>query len=197
MLRRRAWRVPDRGERPHRAVEFGELASPCGNLTRAVQHGDRIKRGMKDPVRRLFNAFLVAFAWIAGVFALMQLVPYGRTHANPPVIQEPQWESPHVRELAVRACFNCHSNETRWPRYANFAPFSWVVQFDVEVARSVVNFSEWNRTYDLAPYSGQSVMTGNMPPLKYSMAHHEANLSQQETLELARGLNAMLMPGGR
>jgi hypothetical protein len=40
-------------------------------------------------------------------------------------------------------------------------------------------------------------MTGNMPPLKYSMAHHEANLTEQETRELARGLNAMLMPGGR
>lgn len=149
---------------------------------------------MQGPVRRLFKAFLVALAVLVGVFALMQLVPYGRTHANPPVLKEPAWESPRIRELAVRACFNCHSNETRWPWYANVAPFSWVVQFDVEVARSVVNFSEWNRTYDLAPYSGQVVMTGNMPPLKYRMAHPEANLTQQETLELARGFNAMLSP---
>jgi hypothetical protein len=171
--------------------------APCGNLTRAMQRGHRIKRGMKVPVRRLFKACLVALAWIVGVVALMQLVPYGRTHSNPPVIQEPPWDSPHTRELAVRTCFNCHSNQTRWPWYANVAPLSWVVQFDVEAARSVVNFSEWNRTYNLAPYSGQSIMTGNMPPLKYSMAHHEANLTEQETRELARGLNAMLMPGGR
>lgn len=152
---------------------------------------------MKVRARRWFKPLLVALAWIVGVFALMQLVPYGRTHANPPVIQEPSWDSPRIRELAVRTCFNCHSNETRWPWYANVAPFSWVVQFDVEAARSVVNFSEWNHPYDLASYSGPSVMTGNMPPLKYSMAHDEANLTQQETLELARGLNAMLRPGGR
>ena len=152
---------------------------------------------MRCPVRRLVKAFLVAFACIIGVFAVMQLVPYGRTHSNPPAIKEPPWDSPHVRELAVRACFNCHSNETTWPWYAKLAPFSWVVQFDVENARSVVNFSEWNRTYDLAPYSGQSVVTGNMPPLKYLMAHREANLTPQETRELARGLDAMLRPGGR
>jgi Haem-binding domain len=153
---------------------------------------------MKVPWRRLCKVFLVALAWIAGGFALMQLVPYGRAHSNPPVLQEPPWASPRVRELAVRACFGCHSNETSWPRYATVAPFSWVVQFDVEVARSVVNFSEWNRTYDLAPYSGQVVMTGNMPPLKYRMAHREANLTQEETSELARGLDAMMrLPGGR
>jgi hypothetical protein len=153
---------------------------------------------MQDPVRRWLKVCSVVLAWIVGIFAVMQLVPYGRTHSNPPALREPAWDSPRTRELAVRACFNCHSNETRWPWYANVAPFSWVVQFDVEVARSVVNFSEWNRPYDLAPYSGQVVMTGNMPPLKYSMAHPEANLTPQEIRELARDLNAMLSgPGGR
>jgi len=126
----------------------------------------------------------------------MQLVPYGRTHSNPPVIKELQWDSSRTRELAVRACFNCHSNETTWPWYANVAPLSWVVQFDVQAARSVINFSEWNHTYDLALYSGQSVRTGNMPTLKYRMAHPEANLTEQETLELARGLDATLRAAG-
>jgi hypothetical protein len=153
---------------------------------------------MTARVRRLVKAFLVALSWIVGGFALMQLVPYGRMHSNPPVIKELQWDSPRTRELAVRACFSCHSNETRWPWYANVAPLSWVVEFDVQVARSVINFSEWNRTYDLALYSGQSVMTGNMPTLKYRMAHPEANLTEQETLELARGLDATLRaPGAR
>jgi hypothetical protein len=153
---------------------------------------------MQDPVRRLFKIFAVTLAWLVGVFALMQLVPYGRTHSNPPVIEEPKWDSPRTRALAVRACFNCHSNQTTWPWYANLAPFSWVVQFDVEVARSVINFSEWNRTYDLAPYSGQSIMTGNMPTLKYRLAHPEADLTEQEKLDLAHGLDAMLrVPGSR
>jgi len=143
---------------------------------------------------RTFKSLMVALASIVGIFALVQIVPYGRTHSNPPTIAEPPWDSPRTRELAVRACFDCHSNHTKWPWYANLAPFSWVVQFDVEVARSVVNFSEWNRHYDLAVYSGQRTIDGNMPPYKYRMAHPEADLTPQERIELARGLDAMLRP---
>jgi hypothetical protein len=152
---------------------------------------------MNTAVRRVVKGLLLALAWIAGVFAVMQIVPCGRTHSNPPTVKEPAWDSPRTRELAVRACFNCHSNRTRWPWYANVAPFSWVVQADVENARSIVNFSEWNRSYDLALYSGQSIRTGNMPPIKYAMAHPEANLTEREARELAAGLDAMLRPDGQ
>jgi hypothetical protein len=36
-----------------------------------------------------------------------------------------------------------------------------------------------------------------MPPIKYSMAHREANLTAQEARELAHGLDAMLRPPGQ
>ena len=130
---------------------------------------------------------------LVAIFTLMQCVPYGRTHANPPATREPQWDSAHTRDLVKRACFDCHSNETRWPWYANVAPMSWVVQSDVESARTIVNFSEWNvELYPLAPYSGSSVRTGNMPPDQYRVAHPEANLTRDELTELARGLDATL-----
>ena len=147
---------------------------------------------MKVSVRRFLKGLAVAMAWLVGAFAVMQLVPYGRTHANPPISKEPAWNSPRTRELAVRACFDCHSNETRWPWYADLAPFSWVVQRDVESARDVVNFSAWDTPHDLAPYSGESVLTRNMPPAKYRMAHPEADLTRQEIVELAQGLDATL-----
>ena len=31
---------------------------------------------------------------------------------NPPVVKEPAWDSPQTRQLAQRACFDCHSNQT-------------------------------------------------------------------------------------
>jgi len=139
---------------------------------------------------RALKIFGVVLAFLVGIFLLMQLVPYGRTHSNPPTIVEPAWDSPRTRELAVRACFDCHSNHTRWPWYANVAPFSWAVQLDVESARDIINFSEWNRRYELAVYAGRRTRNGMMPPYKYKMAHPEANLTPEETLELARGLEA-------
>ncbi len=55
----------------------------------------------------------ILFVLLAGVvlFGLIQLVPYGRDHTDPPVVQEPKWDSPQTRQLAVRACFDCHSNQ--------------------------------------------------------------------------------------
>jgi hypothetical protein len=126
------------------------------------------------------------------LFAVLQIIPYGRTHENPPTVKEPAWDSPRTRELAVRACFDCHSNHTKWPWYANVAPFSWVVELDVGNARDILNFSEWNRTYPLAVYSSQSIMQGGMPTAKYKLAHPEANLTPKETEELVRGLDATI-----
>jgi hypothetical protein len=147
---------------------------------------------MNVRMRRALKLFAVGLAAIVGVFLLLQLVPYGRTHSNPRTIVEPAWDSPRTRALAVRACFDCHSNHTRWPWYADLAPFSWVVQFDVETARSVINFSEWDRRYELAVYAGRRTLIGMMPPEKYLIAHPEANLSPEERMELARGLEATL-----
>ena len=129
-----------------------------------------------------------------GLFATMQLVPYGRAHSNPAVVEEPAWDSPRTRELAVRACFDCHSNETTWPAYADVAPFSWVLEHDVEVGRSVFNVSDWTRPYPLAEEAGAAVLCRDMPPRSYWIMHREAQLTAAEIEELARGLDATFGP---
>ena len=35
------------------------------------------------------------------LFGLIQAVPYGRSHSNPPVLAEPRWDSPTTRDLAL------------------------------------------------------------------------------------------------
>ena len=147
---------------------------------------------MQHTMQHTLKVFAVGLAALVAGFLLLQLVPYGRTHSNPTTVVEPAWDSPRTRELAVRACFDCHSNQTRWPWYAKVAPLSWAVQLDVENARSVINFSEWNRRYALAGYAGRRTSSGMMPPYKYRMAHPEAALTPAEQLELARGLEATL-----
>jgi hypothetical protein len=147
---------------------------------------------MNARIRRMSKLLAVGLASIAGFVLLLQLVPYGRAHSNPPTVVEPAWDSPRTRELAVRACFDCHSNQTRWPWYSKVAPLSWAVQLDVEAARSVINFSEWDRRYALAGYAGRRTSSGMMPPYKYRMAHPESNLTPEEQQELARGLEATL-----
>ena len=61
------------------------------------------------------------FKWVLLAAVLIQLIPFGRSHLNPPKIKEPSWNSPDTRALFRRACFDCHSNETVWPWYSNVA----------------------------------------------------------------------------
>lgn len=139
-------------------------------------------------IRRIL---LIAFAVGLILLLLIQFVPYGRQHTNPPVSGEPSWPDPAVRELAVRACFDCHSNETVWPWYSNIAPVSWVLQTHVTEARTRLNFSTWDVPQAGASEAAEIVLEGEMPPAYYRLMHRAANLSAAETAQLAQGLSAL------
>ena len=124
------------------------------------------------------------------LFALAQAVPYGRNHSNPPVTKEPAWNSPRTRDLAVRACFDCHSNETTWRWYSNIAPASWLVQRDVDSGRRALNFSEWDKPQDVSASDIAEAVNGGMPPWFYTIIHPHAALSTIEKKQLIAGLNA-------
>ena len=129
------------------------------------------------------------------VFILIQLVPYGKTHSNPPVTGEPKWDSPQTRAMVKRACFDCHSNETVYPWYASIAPSSWLLQFDIDRARANMNFSEWSAGIDgtiMANDIEKVLRRDEMPPIQYRLIHPEARLSDAEKTALINGLRASL-----
>ncbi len=115
--------------------------------------------------------------------AASRLVPY-RVH-NPAVQQEPAWDAPQTRDLAQRACFDCHSNEVVVPWYGRIAPVSWVVTHHVEEGRAVLNFSEWNRPQEEAHESGEEIREGEMPPGYYTLLHGPARLDDAQLRQLA------------
>jgi mono/diheme cytochrome c family protein len=136
------------------------------------------------------RALLRAGLALVVLLVLAQVVPYGRAHTNPPVTQEPKWDSPQTRALAVRACFDCHSNETKWRWYSNVAPASWLIQRDVDAGRSTLNFSEWDKPQEGGGDAVEAVRGGGMPPWYYLVMHANAKLSSAEKDALARGLQA-------
>jgi hypothetical protein len=130
---------------------------------------------------------------VTAIILLIQLIPYGRAHANPPVVKEPQWNTPETRSLAVRACFDCHSNETVWPWYSSVAPFSWLIQRDVDEGRGRLNFSAWGQLrIRRVGEIGEVIMEGEMPPWYYVIQHPTAGLSAAEKQALVDGLLATL-----
>jgi hypothetical protein len=124
------------------------------------------------------------------IFVAGQLVPYGRAHSNPPVIQEPAWDTPQTRVLFARACSDCHSNQTDWSQQSNVAPVSWLTQWAVDEGRAAFNVSEWPSGGRKAGDVAGSVQKGQMPPEIYVSLHPEARLTAGEQEALIRGLRA-------
>jgi len=117
----------------------------------------------------------------------IQLVPVART--NPAGRGEPD-APPEVRSVLRRACYDCHSNETRWPWYAYVAPVSWLVGSDVEEGRQELNFSEWaalsaKRQEKRRKRIGREVTAGDMPPWYYVTMHPAARLAAEDLKTLA------------
>lgn len=127
-----------------------------------------------------------SFMWAIFAVAAMQFVPVKRE--NPPVTDEPKWDSPQTRAMAQRACYDCHSNETRWPWYASVAPVSWRVIEHVKDGRRKLNFSTGNLKE--AHEAAKEVRTGKMPLWDYLLLHPEAKLSQAERQAFINGLQA-------
>ncbi len=127
--------------------------------------------------RRIFLVLLLVFIGI-------QFIPVERV--NPPV--EADIVTPdEVKAILKRACYDCHSNETKWAWYGYVAPASWLLSYDVTKGREALNFSEWSDSYDeeetpemFREICWHSIESGEMPLKIYLPLHPEAILTEQD-----------------
>ena len=128
------------------------------------------------------NMFRITVIIIIVVFVGVQFVPVNKT--NPPVtgeIKAPQ----EVMEILRTSCYDCHSNESKWPWYSNIAPVSWLVVKDVDEGREHINFSEWqsyseeDKAEDIEEI-WEEIEEGEMPLWFYVPLHPEARLSDAQ-----------------
>jgi len=131
---------------------------------------------------KILNASLLA---VAGIAVAAQFIR--PAHTNPPVVSEPPWDSPQTRELARRACFDCHSNQTAWPWYSRVAPVSWLVVGHVNEGREKLNFSDYDGTEESDELVDE-IREGEMPLWDYKLAHAGARLTASEKDSLVAGL---------
>ncbi|NIR52640.1 MAG: cytochrome C, partial [candidate division Zixibacteria bacterium] len=146
---------------------------------------------MSATFKKVVSRVLIA---LIAVLILIQFVPYGHSHENPPVLQEPQWHSKQTRQQFKQSCFDCHSNETVWPWYSYIAPASWLVQKDVEEGREELNFSEWGsgRDGEESEEIVEMIREEKMPLENYLLLHPEAKLTNAEREQMIQGIEATL-----
>lgn len=136
------------------------------------------------------------FAAAVTVFTIFQVFPISNFNAlmtfpgNPPVDAQFTWDSPQTEVLVRAACYDCHSNETRYPWYGNIAPVSWFVYQDINEGRENLNFSTWTAREIEVDNLIDQIEKGNMPKAIYLPMHPEANLTAEQKAQLVAGLRA-------
>jgi hypothetical protein len=98
--------------------------------------------------------------------------------------------SPEVKAIMVKACMDCHSNETRWPAYTKVAPGSWLMARDIHNGRNHLNLSKWGEVDEDERQTDKENMweqieNGKMPPWFYIFPFHlDAKLTDAEKAAL-------------
>ena len=93
--------------------------------------------------------------------------------------------SEEISGILKTSCYDCHSNETKYPWYSHVAPVSWLVSKDVREAREELNFSTW-QAYDMMEKLEKlddiaiEVKEGEMPLGIYTVIHSSAKLDDAQ-----------------
>ncbi len=93
--------------------------------------------------------------------------------------------SEEVASILKTACYDCHSNQTKYPWYTYTQPLGWWIADHIDEGRDELNFSEFGnyspRRADHKLEEGiEYVETEEMPLPSYTYAHGDARLSWEE-----------------
>jgi hypothetical protein len=101
-----------------------------------------------------------------------------------------------VRTVLEHACYDCHSNNTRYPWYANVQPIGWWLANHVNEGKRELNFSEFG-TYTLKRKSrkldaiSDQVSNREMPLKSYTWIHADARLTDEQVNAVSAWMDAL------
>lgn len=131
---------------------------------------------------------------LLAAFIIIQFFPIDKV--NPPVNSGMDFikikNTPENIATTLRAsCYDCHSDETVYPWYANVQPFGWFLKDHIDEGRKKLNFSTFatylpkRQAHKLAE-SAEMVENKEMPLDSYVIGHPEADLTAQQRVELVQ-----------
>lgn len=102
-----------------------------------------------------------------------------------------------VNHLLKVTCFDCHSNNTRYPWYANIQPIDWWLTRHIKEGKKGLNFDEYTNKrlryqYHKMEEVIEQVKEGEMPLNSYTWTHKDAKLSQEERNKLTDWANSVM-----
>jgi hypothetical protein len=129
----------------------------------------------------VWGIFTIILSTIAGI----QFYPIDRN--NPSIrrdISQVYEISETTQRLLKSYCYDCHSNETRWPWYGYVAPISWMISKDVKEGRDALNLSEWDEDQEISFWEATDKIETNEMPLRFYFPQP----TLEERTELVEGI---------
>jgi uncharacterized protein YxeA len=89
--------------------------------------------------------------------------------------------SPEIAAQIKASCYDCHSNESTYPWYANVQPAGWFLKHHIDEGRHELNFSEFGsystkKQAHKLEESIELIEKGEMPLSSYTIMHKESVL---------------------
>jgi hypothetical protein len=103
---------------------------------------------------------------------------------------------PDVHKTLVNKCYDCHSNNTKYPWYANIQPVGWWLAAHVHDGKEHVNFSEF-KTYSRKDVTHkledleEVIEDGSMPLKPYTILHKDSKVSPAEANAIKAWLSSL------
>jgi hypothetical protein len=93
--------------------------------------------------------------------------------------------SAELQSILKVSCYDCHSNTTHYPWYAEIQPIGWWLKGHIEDGKKELNFSEFGayrprRQFRKFEEIVEMVKEEEMPLPSYLLAHRDARLSQEQ-----------------
>ncbi|RYY40173.1 MAG: cytochrome C [Chitinophagaceae bacterium] len=107
----------------------------------------------------------------------------------------------HVDAILKKACYDCHSNNTRYPWYSKVQPVAWWLQHHVDEGKRELNFDEFGgytrrRQSKKMKEVAEQVEKGEMPLDSYTWIHKDAILTPEERSTLISWAKQMEQQAG-
>jgi len=97
---------------------------------------------------------------------------------------------PEVKAVLEHACYDCHSNRTHYPWYAEVQPVAWWLDSHIKDGKRHLNFSEFD-AYDSKRAAkklrqiSDEMEQHDMPLKSYTWMHPEARLTPAQITKVA------------
>jgi len=94
-----------------------------------------------------------------------------------------------VKTILQKACYDCHTNNTRYPWYSNIQPVDWWLTNHIHEGKKKLNFDEYTGKrlryqYGKMDETIDLVKKGEMPLNSYTWIHKDAILTEDEKNKL-------------